>query len=213
MLTIELERKQMLMEISKLYNILLKEKDKVQMKQDKKRRRKQHRRIKKINHIYTDDYMNYQKSQRQLKKLKILYEQLFREKIEISKIDATKLISKVIKKESIKEKVEKRHNIKVIDIDISARYISEWAEIFYFKIVNLYDVGNIKVNEYKFAWLIENQLNYYLLNNPLAEQNEIRLKLLYLDMIRNASDMEKQILQHRFIVTDFVRKQMKNINC
>lgn len=106
------------------------------------------------------------------------------------------------------------NNINIMDIDLVKRSIKEWSEIYHINIQNT-DYINIYqyINEYNFAWLMINQLQYDLVQNEESAQWELRSYRLYLDIIKNATPDELLILEDEFIPTNFIRKQMKNINC
>ena len=111
--------------------------------------------------------------------------------------------------------VDLREDRKIIDIDLLARPIEEWADIYHLRIMNLYNVKNYNkpVNEYNFAWLLEHELQYVPMDDEESARKELRAQLLYLDIIRNATMKEKKQLEEKFIITEFILRKMKNFNC
>ena len=113
------------------------------------------------------------------------------------------------------KEIDLREDRKIIDIDLLARPIKEWADIYHLRIVNLYNVDdyNKPVNEYNFAWLLEHELQYVPMDDEESARKELRAQLLYLDIIRNATMKEKKQLEEKFIITEFILRKMKNFNC
>ena len=107
--------------------------------------------------------------------------------------------------------VDIRYNIKIIDIDISKHSPIKWAEIYHLKLFNSYKYNKTLITEYEFCWALENKLQYMLLNDELAEQKELRAKLIYTDIINNASVEEKEKLKNKFIYTIFIQKRLNNL--
>lgn len=107
--------------------------------------------------------------------------------------------------------VDIRYDIKIIDIDISKHSPMKWAEIYHLKLFNSYKYNKTLITEYEFCWALENKLQYMLLNDELAEQKELRAKLIYTDIINNASIEEKEKLKNKFIYTIFIQKQLNNL--
>lgn len=113
-------------------------------------------------------------------------------------------------RQNIKGKiVDIRENIKVIDVDTIRRSYIEWAHIYHLQLVNYNSYEAI--TEYEFCWALENFLQYNLLNDDVAEKKELRAKLIYTDMIQNASELEKVKLKDNFILTDFIKKHLYNL--
>lgn len=107
--------------------------------------------------------------------------------------------------------VDIRYNIKIIDIDVSKHSPMKWAEIYHLKLFNNYKYNTTLITEYEFCWALENKLQYMLLNDDIAEQKELRAKLIYTDIINNASVEEKEKLKNKFIYTIFIQKQLNNL--
>ena len=107
--------------------------------------------------------------------------------------------------------IDIRKDIKIIDVDSTKRSVNEWAKIYHIKIYN--NINYEVMNEYEFCWNLENTLQYILYSDNKANQQELRARLIYLDIINNATEEEKEQLKNKFVITDFIRQQLNDINC
>ena len=109
-----------------------------------------------------------------------------------------------------------KYVINVSDVDQFPRTIPDWLKIYSIRMTNKDLNIERKINEYEWAWLYMNRLNYLPWPNPddpddeygLSATKQTRAEMLYLDLVKNCGTTEKEKLKKEYIDTDFVRKQL-----
>ena len=111
--------------------------------------------------------------------------------------------------------VDIRFDIKIIDIDVTQHSATKWAEIYHLK---LYNLSGICLNNKQGKTSLQDRvydtkgimptITAGHFNPSIAEQKELRAKLMYMDIINNATEEEKEKLKNKFIYTLFIQKQL-----
>ena len=104
-------------------------------------------------------------------------------------------------------------DIKILDIDIQFRTYYDWSNIYQVKILTPCDLF-LEISEYEWAYNLQHDINFIplnMINNSYKDfsQKELRLNLINLDIMQNATEQEKKILQTTYIETQFIKKQLK----